>query len=70
MLDELQKTVRSTKNIAIAVNEELDLHARLLDDLDSQVDQSQSNLKSASKRLALLFKVRIDFCRFSTYQVQ
>ena len=30
MLDELHKTVANTKNIAIAVNDELDLHARLL----------------------------------------
>ena len=30
MLDELHRSVASTKHIAIAVNEELDLHARLL----------------------------------------
>lgn len=56
MLDELHKSVRSTKNIAIAVNDELDLQARLLDDLDSQVEQSQSNLQNATRKLSVLFK--------------
>ena len=56
MLDQLHRSVTSTKNIAIAVNEELDLHERLLDDLDSQVDQSQSNLKNASRKLGVLMK--------------
>ena len=56
MLDELHKSVRSTKNIAIAVNDELDLQARLLDDLDSRVEQSQSNLQNATRKLGVLFK--------------
>ncbi|KAH7515452.1 hypothetical protein FEM48_Zijuj10G0027700 [Ziziphus jujuba var. spinosa] len=39
------KTVVSTKHIALAVNEELDLHTRLIDDLDSHVDVTDSRLR-------------------------
>ncbi|KAL6199617.1 hypothetical protein ACLB2K_029401 [Fragaria x ananassa] len=37
-LDRLEETVVSTKHIALAVNEELTLHTRLIDDLDEHVD--------------------------------
>ncbi|CAI0436291.1 unnamed protein product [Linum tenue] len=46
-LEKLEETVISTKHIALAVNEELDLHTRLIDDLDEHVDVTDSRLRSA-----------------------
>ncbi|WOL15019.1 syntaxin-52 [Canna indica] len=55
-LEKLEETVLSTKHIALAVNEELDLHTRLIDDLDQQVDVTDSRLRRVQKRLAFLNK--------------
>ncbi|GJV27142.1 syntaxin of plants 52 [Tanacetum coccineum] len=44
-LGKLEETVISTKHIALAVNEELTLHTRLIDDLDEHVDVTDSRLK-------------------------
>ncbi|URE39303.1 SNARE domain [Musa troglodytarum] len=44
-LEKLEETVLSTKHIALAVNEELDLHTRLIDDLDQHVDVTDSRLQ-------------------------
>ncbi|XP_020275603.1 syntaxin-52-like, partial [Asparagus officinalis] len=55
-LDKLEETVFSTKHIALAVNEELDLHARLIDNLDQHVDVTDSRLQRVLKRLAILNK--------------
>ncbi|KAF9664519.1 hypothetical protein SADUNF_Sadunf16G0027200 [Salix dunnii] len=41
-LENLEETVTSTKHIALAVNEELTLHTRLLDGLDEHVDVTNS----------------------------
>lgn len=46
----------SAKHVALAVNEELDLHARLIDDLDDHVDGTNSRLQRVQKRLAVLNK--------------
>lgn len=53
-LEKLEETVLSTKHIALAVNEELDLHARLIDNLDQHVDGTGSRLQRVQKRLAIL----------------
>ncbi|KAJ6332217.1 hypothetical protein OIU76_010579 [Salix suchowensis] len=55
-LDKLEETVISTKHIALAVNEELTLHTRLLDDLDEHVDVTNSRLQRVQKNLAFLNK--------------
>ncbi|KVH99167.1 Target SNARE coiled-coil domain-containing protein [Cynara cardunculus var. scolymus] len=55
-LEKLEETVISTKHIALAVNEELDLHTRLIDDLDHHVDVTDSRLKRVQKHLAILNK--------------
>ncbi|KAJ0578781.1 putative target SNARE coiled-coil domain-containing protein [Helianthus annuus] len=55
-LEKLEETVLSTKHIALAVNEELDLHTRLIDDLDEHVDVTNSRLKRVQKNLAILNK--------------
>ncbi|KAM7250765.1 hypothetical protein ACFE04_022648 [Oxalis oulophora] len=55
-LEKLEETVLSTKHIALAVNEELDLHTRLIDDLDQHVDVTDSRLRRVQKNLAILNK--------------
>ncbi|MQL95761.1 hypothetical protein Taro_028430 [Colocasia esculenta] len=52
----LEGTVASTKHIALAVNEELDLHTRLIDTLDQHVDSTDSRLQRVQKKLAILNK--------------
>ena len=47
-LDELSRVVTSTKHIGLAVNEELDLHARLLDDIEDEVTRTGSRLQASS----------------------
>eukprot|EP00262_Sarcandra_glabra_P011550 TRINITY_DN279_c0_g1_i5.p1 TRINITY_DN279_c0_g1~~TRINITY_DN279_c0_g1_i5.p1 ORF type:complete len:234 (+),score=41.12 TRINITY_DN279_c0_g1_i5:226-927(+) len=53
-LGKLEETVLSTKHIALAVNEELDLHSRLIDNLDQHVESTDSRLQRVQKRLAIL----------------
>ncbi|KAJ3689669.1 hypothetical protein LUZ61_018833 [Rhynchospora tenuis] len=55
-LEKLEETVMSTKHIALAVNEELDLHTRLIDNLDEDVEMTNSRLQRVQKRLAILNK--------------
>ncbi|KAG8472479.1 hypothetical protein CXB51_035363 [Gossypium anomalum] len=55
-LEKLEETVISSKHIALAVNEELDLHTRLIDDLDQHVDVTDSRLRRVQKNLAILNK--------------
>ncbi|XP_057431305.1 syntaxin-51-like [Lotus japonicus] len=55
-LEKLEETVISTKHIALAVNEELTLHTRLIDDLDEHVDVTDSRLRRVQKHLAVLNK--------------
>ncbi|PPD93660.1 hypothetical protein GOBAR_DD09409 [Gossypium barbadense] len=55
-LEKLEETVISTKHIALAVNEELDLHTRLIDDLDQHVEVTDSRLRRVQKNLAILNK--------------
>ncbi|KAL7601849.1 hypothetical protein Lser_V15G20938 [Lactuca serriola] len=55
-LGKLEETVISTKHIALAVNEELNLHTRLIDDLDEHVDVTDSRLKRVQRHLAILNK--------------
>ncbi|KAJ0715788.1 putative target SNARE coiled-coil domain-containing protein [Helianthus annuus] len=55
-LEKLEQTVISTKHIALAVNEELDLHTRLIDDLDEHVEVTDSRVKRVQKNLAILNK--------------
>lgn len=55
-LEKLEDTVTSTKHIALAVNEELGLHTRLLDNLDQHVDSTNSHLQRVQKKLAILSK--------------
>ncbi|KAL1221380.1 Syntaxin-51 [Cardamine amara subsp. amara] len=55
-LEKLEETVMSTKHIALAVNEELGLQTRLIDDLDYHVDVTDSRLRRVQKNLAIMNK--------------
>ncbi|KAK1279463.1 Syntaxin-52 [Acorus gramineus] len=55
-LEKLEETVLSTKHIALTINEELDLHTRLIDDMDQHVESTDSRLQRVQKRLAILNK--------------
>ncbi|KAL7130890.1 hypothetical protein ABFS83_13G162300 [Erythranthe nasuta] len=55
-LERLEETVLSTKHIALAVNEELDLHTRLIDNLDEHVEVTDSKLQRVQRNLARLNK--------------
>ncbi|KAL8505489.1 hypothetical protein ACS0TY_016658 [Phlomoides rotata] len=55
-LEKLEETVISTKHIALAVNEELGLHTRLIDNLDEHVEVTGSRLQRVQRRLAILNK--------------
>ena len=48
---ELGRAVRNTKHVALAINDEVDLHQSLLDDLDNSVDNTQSYMKFARRKL-------------------
>ncbi|PHT44029.1 Syntaxin-51 [Capsicum baccatum] len=52
----LPETVMSTKHIALAVNEELGLQTRLIDDLDEHVDVTDSRLQRVQRKLGILNK--------------
>lgn len=52
--------VSSTKHIGLAVGEELDLHARLLDDLDDDVDRTGSRLKRAQRIAKFVYEKSSD----------
>ncbi|KAL5998404.1 Syntaxin-52 [Asimina triloba] len=63
-LEKLEETVLSTKHIALAVNEELDLHTRLIDTLDQHVDSTDSRLQACY--LLALCQAQIAACMASS----
>eukprot|EP00850_Spirogloea_muscicola_P005143 SM000023S07599 [mRNA] locus=s23:292998:294868:- [translate_table: standard] len=62
----LESTVASTKHIALAVNEELDLHSQLLDDLDRDVESTNARVAVAQRKLAVISKRSSRSCTFAT----
>ncbi|KAI5080141.1 hypothetical protein GOP47_0005620 [Adiantum capillus-veneris] len=58
----LEETALSTKHVALAVNDELDLHARLLEELDEDVDITNNRMKVVQRRLAYLSKKASSNC--------
>ncbi|KAI4390080.1 hypothetical protein MLD38_002229 [Melastoma candidum] len=55
-LEKLEQTVVSTKHIALAVNEELELQVRLIDSLDQHVDSTDERMQRVRTNLAVLHK--------------
>ncbi|GFH07769.1 syntaxin-52, partial [Haematococcus lacustris] len=50
VLGQMEKTVRNTKHIALAIGEEVDLQTRLLDELDEETDVKQLMKQTAHWR--------------------
>ena len=67
-LDELSRVVSSTKHIGLAVNEELDLHARLLDDIEDEVTRTGSRLKQAHQMALRVYK-KTSNCRLAMVSI-
>eukprot|EP00878_Enallax_costatus_P020004 GHUV01021128.1.p1 GENE.GHUV01021128.1~~GHUV01021128.1.p1 ORF type:complete len:209 (+),score=78.66 GHUV01021128.1:535-1161(+) len=55
-LEQMEKTVVSTKHIALTIGEEVDLHTRLLEELDEDVDVTHTRLRAATKRVRHVLK--------------
>ncbi|XP_066360532.1 syntaxin-52-like isoform X1 [Miscanthus floridulus] len=53
-LDILEETVTSTKHIALAINGEMDLQTKLIENLDEGVEETSNKLQRALKRLKAL----------------
>lgn len=45
-----------TQHIALTIGEEVDLHTRLLEDLDEDVDVTHTRLRAATKRIRHVLK--------------
>ncbi|MEW5311316.1 MAG: hypothetical protein WDW38_003043 [Sanguina aurantia] len=50
-LEQMEKAIGHTKHVAIAINGELDLQARLLEDLEEDVDVSHTRIKAVTLRV-------------------
>lgn len=50
-LDGIEASARTVKHVALAVGDELDLQARLLDDLDDEVGGTGARLAAAARQL-------------------
>jgi syntaxin of plants SYP5 len=50
-LEVMEQTVSSTKHIALAIGEEVDLHTRLLEDLDEDIDHTHTRLRAINQRV-------------------
>ncbi|XP_077229021.1 syntaxin-52-like isoform X2 [Tasmannia lanceolata] len=61
-LEKLEQTIVSSKHIALAVNEELDLHSRLLDNLDQHVDSTDSRLQSKCRHETSSLGGELGYC--------
>ncbi|KAL9233679.1 hypothetical protein vseg_008643 [Gypsophila vaccaria] len=61
-LERLEESVYSTKHIALAVNEELNLHTRLIETLDQHVEATGSRLQRVARSLAILNRRTKDSC--------
>lgn len=51
-LEDMARTVQSTKQIASAIHGELDLQVRLLDDIEDEVQVTRSRLAATGQRIA------------------
>eukprot|EP00026_Physarum_polycephalum_P013772 Phypoly_transcript_14212.p1 GENE.Phypoly_transcript_14212~~Phypoly_transcript_14212.p1 ORF type:complete len:250 (+),score=47.31 Phypoly_transcript_14212:106-855(+) len=51
-IDILSASIVRQKEIAVTINTELDVHTRLLDDLDSKTDKTAYGIQAANKRIS------------------
>lgn len=63
-LDHIERAVASTKHVAAAVGEEVDLQTRLLDEVEEGVSSAQERLRAAARRAREVARAtRSDGCR-------
>ena len=55
-LDDLSVAAERTKDISLAVNDELDLHAKLLDGLEDDVEDTRGRLHLASRAVKRMMR--------------
>ena len=55
-LEQVGQTVGRLKNIALTIGDELEDQDRLLEDVESRVDNTQGKLKGALKRVEKVYK--------------
>ena len=61
-LEHLERSVVTTKHVALQINEETQLHNRLLDELDMEVGRSDDRLAAAQRKLKNVMQ-RAGSCR-------
>lgn len=61
-LEQLERSVSSTKHVALQINEETTLHNRLLTELDTDLDATASRMGAAQRRLKVVMR-RASSCR-------
>ena len=55
-LGQLERSVATSKHVALQINEETSLHNRLLDELDMDVDNTQTRLATAQRKLKTVMR--------------
>uniref|UniRef100_A0A7R9W0C5 t-SNARE coiled-coil homology domain-containing protein n=1 Tax=Chlamydomonas euryale TaxID=1486919 RepID=A0A7R9W0C5_9CHLO len=55
-LEAMEKSIQSTKHIALAIGEETDLQTRLLDDLEDDVEVTNMRTRAATSRVRQIIK--------------
>lgn len=68
-LADLEKSVKSTKHIAVTINDELDLQAGLLEDMTADVDSTSSRMQVAQRKLISVTKRASKSCSCVTIVV-
>lgn len=55
-LDQLSHSINRQHHISLQINEELDVHHGLLQDLDTDIDRTQNRLGNARRKLDVVAK--------------
>jgi len=55
-LDMLGNSIGRTKEIALAISDEVDEHAALLDDIDGRVDKTSARVRNTTRRVDRIMK--------------
>lgn len=55
-LEDLSSAAERAKQVSMAVNEELDLHTKLLDDLEGDVEDTRGRLTSATRAVKRMMR--------------
>lgn len=55
-LDQLSQSINRQHHLSIQINDELEIHSGLLEELDTDIDRTNHRLRSARRRLGLVAK--------------